>query len=326
MKIRLYAGTLSLLIAPAAFAQPPQWEPGFSGELAVITGYTRSNSQFNVENDTTDSILKPGSTKSKFLIAPLGSLQYTFANRQSQVFLGTDRSDVALGRFHLELGYRHKLQGKSQVSASFVPGVIPNKTWADPYLENQDRKETDSRIRALRFKYDNIANSNFSLEVAGGKRKIDDEHSGQNGYNDATQKLLKRDGNIYFAEASYRYPFSRQLFLRSALNYTKVNADGDAMANDAYGIEASLVNLFDQSSLVLTLNYHNVRFNETNPIYSQKQQDNRWGVFVAYAYQEPFGWKNWEAVSLSGYNKSNSNIDFYDEKSLMVSAGIGYKF
>ena len=326
MNIRLYAGTLSLLLTSVAHGQPQQWQPGFSGELGVITGYTRSNSQFNVENDTTDSLVKPGSTKSKSLLAPLGSLQYTFANRESQVFFGTDRSDVALGRFHLELGYRHKLQGNSVISASFVPGIIPNKTWADPYLTGQDRKETDSKIRAFRLKYNNIADTDFSLELAGGKRKIDDEQSGQNGYGAATQQQLKRDGNIYFAEASHRFMLSRTMFLRSALNYTRVNADGDAMTNNIYSVEAGLISLFDRSSLALTVNYQNARFGKENPIYGQKQKDHRWGAFLAYAYKEPLGWQDWELVSLTGYNKRSSNIDFYDEKSMMISVGTNYRF
>ena len=78
--------------------------------------------------------------------------------------------------------------------------------------------------------------------------------------------------------------------------------------------------------LALNLSYQSVRYDETNPIFNERQEDNKWSAFLAYSYQKPFGWEDWELVSLAGYSNSDANIDFYDEKSLLVTAGFSYNF
>jgi len=138
--------------------------------------------------------------------------------------------------------------------------------------------------------------------------------------------LLIREGDIFFSQLSYLKPITQDQMLRSAVSYTRLAADGDAMANNTYGAEIGIIQLLPSSSLALTLSYDLAEFDETNPIFGERQKDNRWGVFLAYEYQEPFGWENWGLVSLAGYNESNSNINFYDEDALLFSAGINYKF
>ncbi len=195
-------------------------------------------------------------------------------------------------------------------------------------MTNQPRTETDSTIKGLRLQYDRILGSNFSVELSGGKQEIDTEKSGQQNLSPEDQALLVREGDIFFSQLSYLKPITRDQMLRSAVSYTRLAADGDAMAYDTYGAEIGIIQLLPSSSLALTLSYDLAEFDETNPIFGERQKDNRWGgVFLAYEYQEPFGWENWGGlVSLAGYNESNSNINFYDEDALLISAGINYKF
>ena len=313
----------SLLAIPS---QPQQWQPGISGAVSLLTGYSQSTSQFNSEYERTDSLDKASDRKGKALIMPLFSLQYTLQNTDGQFYLGSDRSDVALGRFHTEVGYRQPLQGKSIISASVIPGLVPNKTWEDPYQTGEKREETHSYVQGLRFQFNNIMSSGFSLEVAGGKQKIDKERSGQSDFSTDVQKQLNREGNVLFIEGAYRFPLSRSLFVRTGLNQTRLKADGYAMSYDANALEVGLFSRWDQSSLTLNVSYQQNRFANSNPVFNKKQKDNKWGAFLAYAYQAPFGWQDWELVSLSSYSVKNSNIDFYDEDSLMVSVGLTYSF
>ena len=168
--------------------------------------------------------------------------------------------------------------------------------------------------------------SDFSIELAAGKTKVDEEKSGQKNYTGTQQELLKREGSIFLAKGSHRYRLSRNLFLRSALIYIKDKADGAAMASSTYGIEGGLVRVQADSTLALNLSYKQARFDETNPVFNERQKDHRYSAFLAYSYDEPFNLKDWDFVSLTGYKYTDSNIDFYEEKSLLIMAGLSYKF
>ncbi|WP_064603347.1 DUF2860 domain-containing protein [Photobacterium sp. J15] len=318
---------LTGIISTSALAAPgPSWQPGFGADLSFLTGYTRETSQFNTDNKVTNTLDNNGDTQSDALFAPLGTISYTMESADKQVYFGTSRSDVALGRFHVELGYRQHIPENGMVSISYVPGLVETSTWEDPYITGEARKETDSKIRGFRLQYDRILGSNFSAEIAGGKQELDSEKSGHRSLTTPEQALLQREADILFTQLSYFKSVNQRLLLRGAVNYSRINADGDAMANDIYGAEIGFIQFLPSSSLALTFSYDRAEFDAANPVFDQKQKDNRWGVFLAYEYQEPFGWENWGVVSLAGYNQSNSNINFYDEDSLLLSAGLNYRF
>lgn len=324
IKLCLVAGFVSTSVL--ANQGPPQWSPGFGGDISILAGYTNTTSQFNTDNNVTADLDNNGESQSDGFVSPLGTISYTMEQADRQIYFGTSRSDVALGRFHVELGYRQRIPDNGQISISYVPGLLSSDTWEDPFVTNSPRTETDSTIKGVRLQYDRILGSNFSVELSGGKQEIDSEKSGQQTLTSEQQALLEREGDILFTQLSYLKPISREQIFRTAVSYTRLAADGDAMANDTYGAEIGIIQMLPSSSLALTFSYDLADFDETNPIFNERQKDNRWGVFLAYEYQEPFGWENWGLVSLAGYNESNSNINFYDEDALLISAGINYKF
>ncbi len=318
---------LAMISASSYAGRPNQdWDPGFGGEISVVTGYTRSTSQFNTDNKTLSSPNQKATTQDSFLIAPIGTLDYTFQSADQQIFFGTRRSDIALGRFHLELGYRQKFEDTGIFSFSFVPGLLKQKTWADPFILNEEREETKVKTRALRLTAEKIMGSNFSGELAVGHQSYDDEKSGFANFTPQEQTLLNREANILFAQGSYSQFVGRGMMLRGALNYTRINSEGEAMAHTIYGGEASIIQLLRSSSFAFTVSYDHATFDTINPVFNQEQKDDRWGAFLAYEYRQPFGWQNWSAISLIGYNQSQSNITFYDEDSLLATVGLNYKF
>ncbi len=324
----LIVGLLATVVSTSAFAAKPNesWTPGLSGSVQLMTGYTNKQSQFNIHHSSINTHLdQSGSNYGKAFVAPMGNLIYTFSDAQQQIFLGTNKSDVALGRFHAEVGIRQQLAEGSTVSLSYIPGLLPKKTWEDPYLINQSRTETDDVIRAVRMQYKKILGSPFSLDMAMGHRFIEQEFSGRS-LSSPTKQTLQREGNIYFTEGSYLHYLGRGLMLRGALNYTKIDAKGSAMANNNVGAAVSLIQFLPDASLALTLSYHHANFDAVNPIFNKKQTNQDWGAFLAYEYKAPFAWKNWAWVNLLGYKQQQSNIQFYNEKSLLVSTGMSYSF
>ncbi|PSU34319.1 DUF2860 domain-containing protein [Photobacterium lutimaris] len=307
--------------------QPQRWSAGFNADISLLAGYSESRSPFNTD-DSTISDYGKADKESNFLVAPLGTISYTNQALDKQVYFGTSRSDLAFGRFHVELGYKHKLDNKGVLVFSYVPGLLTSETWQDPYLRNQSRAKTDSKIKGVRFQYNQILGSNFSLELSGGNQDLDEETSGssQTTLSDAQKQSLDRQSDIYYAQLSHFMPIRRTQFLRSAISYTRNDAQGNAMASDSYGAELGVVQRVNKASFALTLSYNYIDFDEQNPIFERTQQDDKWGLFLASQYDAPMGWKNWNLVSLIGYNQSNSNIAFYDEESLLFTVGMNYRF
>ena len=109
MKIKYTLLALSVAAAPA-FAKLAD-EQGFSGEISINTGVTSSTSNFNTDADSKiSSTNQKASSESSFLVAPLGSIAYTFGEKLNhQVYTGTARDDVATGTVVLEVGYKFTL-------------------------------------------------------------------------------------------------------------------------------------------------------------------------------------------------------------------------
>lgn len=317
------------IISTTALAKPVDWTPGIGGDVSFMVGYSKSNSQFNSDNHTTPNLNSSGDDQNKMFVAPIGSLSYTFNDGDKQLYFGTNRSDIALGRFHVDIGYQQKFADSSMLTLSYIPGVLTQKTWQDPYLQDVERSKTKTSINAFSIKLNNIRGSRFSGQVAYGKFSVDHERSGNDPLLSLTvneQATLHRNANVLYTEASYTKPFSRSLILRTSLNFTNIDAEGNAMRNNMYGVAATIIQLLPQSSFAFTLNYKRALFDLANPVFNKKQQDNKFGAFLAYEYNQPFNWKNWGLVSLVGYNSTQSNINFYDSNEMLVSIGLNYKF
>lgn len=317
------------LLSTAAIAKPVDWSPGIGGDISFMVGYNKSNSQFNSDNHTTPNLHNNGDDQDKMFVAPIGSVTYTLNSGTQQMYFGTSRSDIALGRFHIEAGYRQKFDDNSMLTLSYIPGLLSQKTWQDPYLQGEERSKTKSKINAFSIKLNNIRGSRFSGQIAYGKFSIDHENSGNDPLLSLTsteRASLNRNANVLYSEGSYVQPFSRSLMLRTAINFTNIDANGNAMSNNIYGASATIIQLLSQSSLALTFNYKRALFDSTHPVFNQKQQDNKFGAFLAYEYRQPFNWKNWGLVSLVGYSTTHSNISFYDSNDVLISLGLNYKF
>ncbi len=322
-------GLLTGLIATPVWASstPKDWQPGFSGNVQLMVGYSQNTSQFNTHRNHNDDRQNKGQKDSRFIVGPLGEISYVFPDAEQKISFGTKKSDVALGRFHAELSIAQRLPENSSLILSYVPGFLSKETWEDPYLLNDARTSTKTRVRAVRLQYNNILGSQFSFDSAVGRLFINLENNGNGtGLSPDDVQRLTRAGDFAFSEGSYMHYLGRGLMLRTALNYTRMNAKGQAMTNNNYGGAVTLIQFLPSSSLAMTLSYNRVLFEGTNPVFNQTQKNNKWAAFLAYQYKQPFGWKNWGWVNLLGYSRTDSNIAFYDENSWLLSTGLSYKF
>lgn len=318
---------LSVLYSATSFAALAE-KQGFTGEIAIITGYAEQTSNFNTEGEKTKTgnLNTKGSSEGSSLIAPLANLQYTFgSDLDKQVFIGTSQDDVAVGNLAFELGYSQGFNSGMVMSVSFLPSVMSGETWQDPYLLDVEKKVTDESGNAVRFKVDAIAGSNFSLDLAYGTTEIDGEQSGS-AYSLSDQELLDRNGDSVYLKSAYQYALNETTILIPSVTYISHFADGDAMSFDSLGGDLTYFKILGRHTVAVTASYSHSSFGEVNPIFNKTREDDAVSIFMAYQQVLGFGLDNWSFVSLVGYNQSVSNIEFYDEEGMFVSIGGKYNF
>ncbi|WP_333919050.1 DUF2860 domain-containing protein [Vibrio crassostreae] len=317
MNIKITLLALSVATAPA-FAKLAD-EPGFSGEISINTGVTSSTSNFNTDADSKiSSTNQKASSESSFLVAPLGSIAYTFGeNLNHQVYTGTARDDVATGTVVLEVGYKYQLESGMVIDASLLPTIMSGETWADPYNTTSARTKTDETGNAFRLKLSNIVGSAFSLDMAYATKDVEE---------DRVEEALKRDANTFYLKGQYRQPISRTMMLVPSLIYQSSDADGDAASFEQFGGEVSLFGGMGRHQYALTAGYNQRSYDASSITFQKKRSDDNINLFAAYEYDQFMDWENWSFVSLAGYGTSDSNITFYDESQYIVSVGLNYKF
>ncbi|PTO99312.1 hypothetical protein CWN88_18270 [Vibrio splendidus] len=318
MKIKITLLALSVAASPA-FAKLAD-EQGFSGEISINTGIASSTSNFNTDADSTiSSNTQKASSESSFLVAPLGSVAYTFGEKLNhQVYTGTARDDVATGTVVLEVGYKYQLESGMTIDASLLPTIMSGETWANPYAEGVARSKTDETGNAFRLKLSSIAGSAFSLDMAYATKDVDND--------EIQEQELKRDANTLYLKGQYRVPLSRTMMLIPSIIYQTRDADGNAESYDQFGGEVSLFGGMGRHQYALTAGYNQRSYDANNSIYDKTRSDDNINLFAAYEYDRFMDWANWSFVSLAGYGTSDSNITFYDESQYIVSVGLNYKF
>lgn len=318
--------TIIPLLAPLTIYAAESTEHGFSGELTLLMGNTNVTSNFNTDQNQKVGLLNvEAESNSEFLLAPLGQLRYNFgSNNHQQVFLGSSRADISEGDFVVELGYKYSLEEGSAISISYLPSLIA-ETWADPFIINQERQETDVTSNAFRVQYDRILTSNFSIDLAYYTVELDEE---QSGFNQTGQIIgtLDRNGNGLYSKVSHTSRLEKTAFLALSLLYKNFDADGEAMSNSQLGVELSYKKLINRHALALTAKYKQHTYDETHPIFNLEQDDDEMNIFAAYEYSQFMDWDNVGFNAIVGYTQTNSNIDFYDEDSYLIGVGLSYKF
>ncbi|PTP12181.1 hypothetical protein CWO27_20555 [Vibrio sp. 10N.286.51.C3] len=317
MNIKITLLALSVATAPA-FAKLAD-EPGFSGEISINTGVTSSTSNFNTDADSKiASTNQKASSENSFLVAPLGSIAYTFGEKLNhQVYTGTARDDVATGTVVLEVGYKYQLESGMVIDASLLPTIMSGETWADPYNTTSARTKTDETGNAFRLKLSNIVGAAFSLDMAYATKDVED---------DRVEEALKRDADTFYLKGQYRQPISRTMMLVPSLIYQSSDADGDAASFEQFGGEVSLFGGMGRHQYALTAGYNQRSYDASSITFQKKRSDDNINLFAAYEYDQFMDWENWSFVSLAGYGTSDSNITFYDESQYIVSVGLNYKF
>jgi hypothetical protein len=310
----------------AAALDPIPQESGFSGFIRPGVGYLNYKSNmvasflgFDLSDKKTDSLDDSPDSQSTGLVLVPFSLEYTFASTRTQLFLGTDLTDL------IRFDYTQQFGVKQGIG-------IPAKVWKDPYVVDRNRDETSRTSNGGRLTWDRILGSGLQLRYTYRKIDISSEKSGDFlGLSNDDKKLLERDGDRHIGEVAYRFNFAKRHTLAPAFIYTNDDRDGDAMKSDVYDFQLIYAYFGDTFSFTGNAFIGWADYDEKNPIYDKKQDDDRYGIQGTLYYKNPWDWRLFGSNPMNffvgaAFADTDSNIDFYDQEAAMITAGVFFKW
>ncbi|MGD9115482.1 MAG: DUF2860 family protein [Desulfobacterales bacterium] len=337
------AASIIVVLVAAGFAtalEPIPEETGFSGFIRPGVGYISFKSNmvasflgFDLSDKRTNALDEsPDSQSSAIALVPF-SLEYTFAGTRTQLFLGTELTDLIRFDFSQQIGVKQGIGKLGIVQGGFLFNGIPAKVWEDPYVApNQDRKETDRYYLGGRLVWDRIFGSQLQLQYTYRNIDLDDEKSGEFlGLIRSKRDLLDRNGDRHIGEIFYRFDFAQRHRLTPTVIYTRNSLDGDAMASNAYEFQLTYAYLGDPITFTVNGLFGQEDYDEENPIYNKDQDDDRYGLQATVYYKNPWGWRLFGSKPMNFYISGayidiDSNISFYDQQAIMGTGGVMFKW
>ncbi len=341
MKKAAIAAVISAMAIPALALDPIPEEAGFGGfvNLGVSGGSIESNFLARVPGVdvdlSSDTIHGLGSPDDENIVLPSFNynLGWTFADQKTRVFIGSDLESFLRFETGTMLAVQHDFDniGNMQLSllASSAPGV---EVWADPYLQGDNRSNTEFTSNGGRFTWDKIFGSNFEIKASTRKIEIDNENSGaqlvSNGVITAAEsKLLDREGDVARIEVGYVAEFDGGThILRPAVAYIDRDLDGDAMSQD--GVELLVHYAYQNSDIkwVTTATYQKLDGDKVNPIFNKVNDEDVYGIASQLFFPGAFGLENWTPNVGVVWADADADIDFNSSKGWVINAGMFYKF
>jgi hypothetical protein len=299
-------------------------EPGFNGQVSIHIGNIANESHLNTkDNKQIDDLYEKPEQINEVVVFPMWNVKYGFD--ESELYFKSDLQGMA-SNFYMELGYRYFLSKKSRLSVGFIPGLLREDTWSDPFVLDQNREKTDLGTEGVVINYDNIAESSFSVELAAGQSVIENEQSGSQTLTEQEQALLVREGDLYYAAVNQSLHFSRTMGLKWELHYLQDNADGEAMQNRAAGLNLQLRKSMGRHTLLFAGKSVKRDFKGVHPIFDETREDDVYGLSLAYVWAAPLNWKNTVLLVRSAWDVTDSNINYYDKTQFLGTVGLSYRF
>jgi len=323
----------------ATALEPIPKESGFSGFIRPSVGYLNFKSNmvasflgYDLSEKSIDSLSDSPDSQSTGIATVPFSLAYTFAGTRTQLFLGTDLTDLIRFDFSQQFGVKQGIGKLGILQGGILFSGIPAKVWKDPYVTGQDREDTKRKSNGGRLTWDRIFGSQFQLQYTYRKIDISSEKSGDFlGLTSAQKNLLERDGDTHTGEILYLFTFAKRHFLAPAFSYTYDDRDGGAMKNDAYNFQLTYGYNGDTFSVSGNAFVGWADYDDRNPIFDKKQDDDSYGIQGTLYYKNPWDWSLFGSNPMNFYVgaafvKTDANIDFYDQEAFLTTVGVFLKW
>ncbi len=267
---------------------------GFSGVFIVSPGYTRMSSNQiatgppllnDIGHEVISSIYDPPESKTAGSFALAGEIIYTFAKSRTQVYFGNRLEDLLRLDGVFGLGVRQELKDKSILAASILTTPINVYFWSDPYVENQERIQSDLDRHGLRLRWGRILKTGLEITLTYRRINYANERSGDylvemGELNPEDQLSLNRNGSWIHYQFLYRIDKGQHRF-EPMIIITDNDRKGQAMAGTVFKTKLTYLYL-NPKKIILDINVGAgyKANNEVHPIYEKTLSSYRYGVAV----------------------------------------------
>ena len=323
----------------ATALEPIPREFGFNGYIQPGGGYYHYKSNmvaklwtFEFSDDKVDALNDNPDGKSGAIYLLSYSLGYTFAGTRTQVFAGSDLTDMIRLDYGQQVGVKQEIGSLGLLQGGILFNTIATEVWEDPYVINESRDETDRDSMGLRLAWDRIMGSQLQLQYTYRDIDINNEKSGEFlGLSTSDRKLLERDGDRHVVEALYRFNLAQKHWLAPALIYGHDDRDGDAMSSDTLDLQLTYAYRGDPFTFIANGFIGWADYDKRNPIFDKTQEDDRYGFGTSLYYKNPWGWKLFGSFPMNFYINAvvaevDSNIDFYEQQVFFSTAGVIFRW
>jgi len=166
----------------ASALDPIPQESGFSGFIRPGVGYLSYKSNmvasiqgFDLSEERNDSLSDSPDSETTALVTLPFTLAYTFAGSRTQLFFGTDLTDLIRFDMSQQLGVKQGIGNFGVLQGGFLFSGMPAKVWKDPYLTDADRDDTKRKSTGARLTWDRIFGSWFQVQYTYRKVDIDSD-------------------------------------------------------------------------------------------------------------------------------------------------------
>ena len=325
---------LFTLLGVSAHAEinPIPKQSGFSGFGQLGATYSEVNSNILVgsqkgESQRIDSLDSQASSSGS-RITPNLDLRYTFAESQTQLFLGNVIQDALMLDFTQQFGVRQEMGNKGIGSVAYVFSGIPGEVWRDPYQTGSDRDDTDRTSSGLRLGWDGIWGSPVSATYTYRSIEIDKEHSGESitWLTDAERAELDRNGDSHELGLTYNWRLENGSQLTPGLTYRRYAADGEAASYDRFGGQLTYALLQRKYSLITNMLVNRVEYDGVNPVFGRTVEADEWALNATFMWHQLLDVDQLSGLVSASYGESDANVGFFDTDLSQVSAGLLYRF
>ena len=315
---RVYIIVLScygIMASNIILAQPPN--SGFSGNISIGGAWINTTNQLSTDkdNENIDDLDSEADSFDTIVPVPLINLSYAFKDK-TQLYLGTP---IGEGDPALKAGIIKPIEKLGEINIGIFWKPF-GEVWEDPYLVDQDRDETSELRYGAQLEFNRILGSWIDFSYSYEMVDIQDDEIGNR------IDALERDGAIHSVELDYSYRFNEDSFIRPGIGYTRGQIEGESNRYNGYSLNFSYSKMTQNYVLSAALSgfYHD--YDRTHPLFNKSRTEKGFNVFGIYTWLAPFGFQRFFCNVGTGYTVSDSNIDFFDYRTVFVYSGIGYNF
>jgi len=316
---------------------------GWSGTTGTYILAGEGKSFFNSINEEGDQIIDSLSDEPS---------DYDFATMYPTLRINysiSNTSHISLGVFDTGVTSNSLIETQSLVALSFyhtfsndsimwmsiapnIPGLY--QVWQDPYKTGSVLEKTDASLNVFSLGSDYIMGSPISISASLGEQKIENDHAGQSFHSRINQRplnnkqisSLRRDTTFGTLRASLTHSLAEGLYIEGGVSYFQSDAAGNANKFSSISIDLGLVYTFEGLDFYISGDINSTKFDYIHPIFESKREDDNYNLSLGFSYKEPFNWDSTSFEVFVGTYNTVSNINFYDEESIIFATGFSYEF